>query len=112
METRVENFEIVRDEIEIADVMKKYGVGGGCRIGTEYGRGTRNGIIHPKLSLFEARVCDELNAQIVDDSASIWKTRMVKSKLEQDRMRKSLKAAAIALDRTLDIVEKSMNELD
>jgi Xaa-Pro aminopeptidase len=110
--TWVDNFEIVKDEVEIADVMRRYGIRRGYRIGTEFGPGTRNGIIRPRLSILVARVWNELSAQIVDGSASIWKTRMVKSRLEQDRMRKSVRAAAIALDRALDIVEPRMNQYE
>ena len=42
--TWVEDFEYIRSETEIADILKKYGIRRGDRIGTELGPGMRNGL--------------------------------------------------------------------
>lgn len=110
--TWVEDFEYIRSETDIADVLKKYGVRRGDRIGTELGPGMRNGLTSYNLEIIRRRAWNELSAQIVDGSMAIWKIRSVKSELEIDRMRKSVEATAKAMDRCLDIFEKGMNQLD
>jgi len=108
----VETLEYIKSEIDLLEVLRKYGVGRGYRIGTELGPGMRNGITPFNLSIIRKRVWDELSAQIVNGSTTIWKMRAVKSKLEIDRMRKSVEATARAMDRCLDILELGMNQLD
>ena len=76
------------------DVLKKYGVSKGYRIGTELGPGHRNGLVPFNLNIIKQRLWDEKSAQIVNASMSILKTRAVKSKLEIDRMRKSVEACS------------------
>ena len=108
----VENLEYIKSEIDLLEVLMKYGVGRGDRIGTELGPGMRNGITPFNLSIIRNRVWDKLSAQIVNGSTTIWKMRAVKSKLEIDRMQKSVEATARAMDRCLDILELGMNQLD
>lgn len=108
----VENLEYIGDETDLAAVLKAYGVGRGYRIGTELGPGMRNGLTPFNLGIVRQRVWDEMSAQIVDGSTTIWKMRAVKSKLEVDRMRRSVAATARAMDQCLDIAEEGMNQLD
>jgi Xaa-Pro aminopeptidase len=107
----VDNFEYYDDEVTLVDVMKKYGVSKGDRIGTEWSR-SNHGINPHTFEIIRKRVSDELGAQIVDGSTAIWKMRSVKSKLEIERMRKAVVAAARAMERIFDIIEVGMNELD
>ena len=105
--------EYVDNEIELADILKKYGAKRGDRIGTEWGPGAPSLGINPLT--FEAlrkRVADELGAQFVDATSAIWKMRSVKSNLEIERMRKAVVASARAMERIFDIIEIDMNELD
>lgn len=108
----VENLEYISSETDLADVLKEYGVGRGYRVGTEMGPGMRNGLTPFNLQVIRQRVWDELSAQIVNGSTAIWKMRAVKSKLEVDRMRRSVEATARAMDRCLDIAEVGMNQLE
>jgi Xaa-Pro aminopeptidase len=110
--TWIDDFEYIRSETDIADVLKKYGVCRGDRIGTELGPGMRNGITPSNLEIIRRRAWDKLSAQIVDGSTAIWKIRAVKSRLEVDRMRRSVEVTARAMDRCLNVFEKGMNQLD
>jgi len=110
--TWVENLEYISDEPDIVDVLKRYGIGKGDRIGTELGPGMRNGLTPFNMSIIKQRLWDERSAQIVNGSTVIWKMRGVKSNLEIDRMRISVEATAKAMDKCLDIFEKGMNQLD
>jgi len=110
--TWIDDFEYIRSETDIADVLRKYGVRRGDRVGTELGPGMRNGITPRNLEIIRKRAWDELSAQIVDGSTAIWKIRAVKSRLEVNRMRRSVEATARAMDRCLDVFEKGMNQLD
>lgn len=108
----IENLEYLNSETDLVEVLKKYGVRKGDRVGTELGPGMRNGLVPFNLGIIKQRVWDELSAQIVDGSTTIWKIRAVKSKLEINRMRRSVEATAKAMDRCLDIAEIGMNQLD
>jgi Xaa-Pro aminopeptidase len=109
----VDNFEYYDEETALADILKKYGVSRGDRIGTEYGQGGPCVGINPiTFEALRKRVSDELGAQFVDATTAIWKMRSVKSKLEIERMRKAVGAAARAMKRIFDIIEVGMNELD
>jgi Xaa-Pro dipeptidase len=110
--TWVDDFEYIRSETDIADVLRKHGVRRGDRIGTELGPGMRNGITPHNMEIIRRRAWDELSAQIVDGSPAIWRIRAVKSRLEIERMRKSVEATAKAMDRCLDVFERGMNQLD
>jgi Xaa-Pro aminopeptidase len=110
--TWVENLEYISDEPDLVNVLRKYGIRKGYRVGTEMGPGLRNGITRFNLNLISQRLWDECSAQLVDGSIAIWKLRAVKSKLEVDRMRKSVEATAKAMDRCLDVAEVGMNQLD
>jgi len=110
--TWIDDFEYIRSETDIADVLRKYGVRRGDRVGTELGPGMRNGITPRNLEIIRKRAWDELSAQIVDGSTAIWKIRAVKSRLEVNRMRRSVEATARAMDRCLYVFEKGMNQLD
>jgi Xaa-Pro aminopeptidase len=110
--TWVENLEYIGDEPDLVDVLKKFGVSRGDRIGTELGPGMRNGLTPFNMNIIRQRIWDEASAQIVNGSTAIWRMRAVKSDLEIDRMRKSVVATAKAMDRCLDIFEKGMNQLE
>jgi Xaa-Pro aminopeptidase len=99
-------------EIELADIMKKYGIGKGDRVGTEWGQGTSHGITATVFEALRKRVSSELHADFVDATTTIWKMRSVKSELEVERIRKAVVAAARAMQRVYDIAEIGMNELD
>jgi Xaa-Pro aminopeptidase len=108
----VDLFEYVDTELQLVDIMKKYGVGKGDRIGTEIGEGRPLGILPTTFEALKKRVWDKLSAQFVDAHAAIWKMRAVKSKTEVERMRKAVVASAKAMERCYGIVEIGMNELE
>jgi len=108
----VDTFEYYDNEIALADILKKYGIRRGDRIGTEWGQGPCVGIIPLRFEALRKRVSSELGAQFVDGTTAIWKMRSVKSKLEIERMRKAVEAAARAMGRIFDIIDVGMNELD
>jgi Xaa-Pro aminopeptidase len=109
----VDNFEYYDEESALVDILKKYGVAKGDRIGTEWGQGGHCVGINPiTFEALRKRVSHELGAEFVDATTVIWKMRSVKSNLEIERMRKAVAAAARAMERVFDIIEVGMNELD
>jgi Xaa-Pro aminopeptidase len=110
--TLSEQLELYNDELELVNILKDYGIGRGARIGTEWGPGLCVGINPIKFLTLKKRVEDELGAEIVDATSTIWKMTAVKSKLEIERMKVAVAAAARAMERVYDVIELGMNELD
>ncbi|HZQ05980.1 MAG TPA: Xaa-Pro peptidase family protein [Anaerolineae bacterium] len=106
-----EQLELYDDEMEIVNILKDYGVKRGARIGTEWGNGLCVGINPLKFMKLQQRLCDELGAEIVDASPTIWKMTGVKSDLEIERMKVAVNAAARAMERVYDLIEIGMTEL-
>lgn len=100
------------NELSLVDILKKYGIGRGDKIGTEWGQGLSLGINPITFEALRRRISTELGAQLVDGWKTIWKMRSVKSPFEIERMRKAVVAAARAMERIFDFVQVGMNELD
>jgi Xaa-Pro aminopeptidase len=107
-----ESLELYDDELELVNILKDYGIGRGARIGTEWGPGLTVGINPIKFLTLKQKVAEELGAEIVDATTSIWKMTAVKSPLEIERMKVAVGAAARAMERVYDMIEIGMNELD
>ncbi len=107
-----ESIELYDDEFELVNILKDYGIGGGDKIGTEWGAGLCAGINPIKFLTLKARIEDELGVEVVDGTTTMWKVTGVKSDLEIERMRVAVAAAARAMDRILDFIEIGTNQLD
>ncbi|MGQ0568246.1 MAG: M24 family metallopeptidase [Armatimonadota bacterium] len=107
-----QSLELHNDELELVDVLKHYGVARGARVGVEWGPSLCTGINPLKFQTLQRRIREELAAEIVDSTSTIWKVTAVKSPLEVERMKVAVAAAARAMDRIIKWVEIGMNELD
>lgn len=107
-----ESLELYTDELDLVGVLKDYGIGRGARIGMEWGPGLCTGINPIKFEVLTQRLADDLGAEVVDSSSTIWKVTAVKSRLEIERMRVAVAAAAQAMEHAYDIVELGMTEVD
>lgn len=107
-----QDLELYTDELELVNILRGYGIGKGHRIGTEWGAGLCLGINPIKFLTLMRRLEEELGAEIVDATTTIWKMTAVKSALEIERMRVAVAAAARAMQRICDTVAIGMNEVD
>lgn len=107
-----ESLEYYDNEIELVSILKDYGISKGSRIGFEWGPGQCAGINPIKFSLIKDKITKELGAEVVDGTPTIWKIMAIKSKLETERMRIAVAAAARAMERTFDFVQVDMSEVD
>jgi Xaa-Pro aminopeptidase len=103
---------LYQDELELLEILKHHGVPKGARIGVEWGPSLCTGINPLRFQLLQQRLQEELSAEIVDSTTTVWKVTAVKSALEIERMRVAVGVAARALDRIIKWVEIGMNELD
>ncbi len=106
-----QSLELYADELDLVDVLKHYGVPKGARVGVEWGSSLCTGINPLKFQALQRRLQEELAAEVVDSTGTIWKVTAVKSPLEVERMRIAVAAAARAMDRIMKWVEIGMNEL-
>lgn len=107
-----QELELYTDELELVNILRDYGIGKGHRIGTEWGTGLCLGINPIKFLTLKRMIEEDLGAEIVDATTTIWKITAVKSKLEIERMKVAVAAAAKAMERICDTVEIGMNERD
>jgi Xaa-Pro aminopeptidase len=106
------DLELYTDELELVNILGDYGIGRGHRIGTEWGAGLCLGINPIKFLALKQRLEQEIGAEVVDATTTIWKMTSAKSALEIERMRVAVAAAARAMERICDTVEVGMNEVD
>ncbi len=104
--------EFYDDELELVNILSDYGIGKGHRIGIEWGDGLCTGINPIKFVELKKRITEELGAELVDATTTIWKITSIKSKLEIERMRVAVAAAARAMERIYDEIKIGMCEVD
>jgi Xaa-Pro aminopeptidase len=107
-----EHLEFYDDDAELVNILKDYGLRRGSRVGVEWGPGLCLGINPLKFLGLKSTLENGLGAQIVDATPTIWKMTAVKSKLEIERMRVAVKAAATAMQRVYDAIEIGMIETE
>lgn len=111
--TLSESFELYDDELELVNILSDYGIHKGQRIGIEWGpRWSCTGINPLKFQKLQELTQKELGAEFVDGTDTILRMMAIKSKLEIERMKVAVSAAARAMERVLDRIEIGMNELD
>lgn len=107
-----ESMEFYDDELELVNILSDYGIGKGHRIGIEWGPGLCTGINPIKFWELEKRIINELGAELVDATTTIWKITAIKSTLEIERMRVAVAAAARAMERIYEEIDIGMSEVD
>lgn len=107
-----EHLESYDDDRELINVLKDYGVRRGSRIGIEWGPGLCLGINPIKFMGLKATIENDIGAEVVDGTPTIWKMMAVKSKLEIERMQVAVTAAAKAMKRVYDAIEIGMIETE
>lgn len=111
--TLSESFELYDDELELVNILSDYGIRRGQRIGIEWGpRGLCTAINPLKFQKLQQLTQKELGAEFVDGTDTILRMMAIKSKLEIERMKVAVSAAAQAMERVLDCIEIGMNQLD
>ncbi|HBY96052.1 MAG: Xaa-Pro peptidase family protein [Ardenticatenaceae bacterium] len=110
--TLSESLEQYTDEMELVGILNDYGVRRGDRVGFEWGPGLCTGINPLKFETLKQRIENEVGAEVVDSTPTLWKLTAVKSPLEVERMKVAVAAAARAMERVYDAIEIGMNELE
>jgi Xaa-Pro aminopeptidase len=111
--TLSDSFELYDDELELVNILSDYGIHRGQRIGIEWGpRWSCTGINPLKFQKLQELTQKELGAEFVDATDTILRVMAIKSKLEIERMKVAVSAAARAMERALDRIEIGMNQLD
>jgi Xaa-Pro aminopeptidase len=107
-----DDIEFYDDEMDLVDILRKYGVSKGGKIGTEWGSGLCVGINPAKFLTLKDRIRMELGAEVVDGTTTIWKATAVKSSYEISQMRVAVNAACLAMEEVFGFVEIGMNLMD